>query len=321
MMMESMPGRAAIVYHAHAGRGQAARAAHAAASLLTARGWQVAPPLATRHALQAREELGPFLASRADLIVVAAGDGTLRELGSGLGPAGARIILGLLPLGNANVIARELGIPLELDRALRVLVEGHPQTVDAARLKGGPSGSGGRFFLAMLEIGFGAMVIHRTHALRSGSLKTFYRLWADGVYALAAFHALGRSVQPPFSVSVDGGAPIDGCRGAVLANAGAYARGWTMVPGAGMCDGRLDLIAHRHRSVGGLACFFGAALHGRQKPLSNEICLRGRCWNFRAAAPLSLQVDGDPHPPLKSFAVEVIPQALKIMAPRRGASS
>src|SRR5580700_6157302 len=62
-----------------------------------------------------------------DTVVAAGGDGTLNEVLNGIGdvPDGfERIRLGVLPLGTVNVFAKELGLPMELSHAWRVLREG-----------------------------------------------------------------------------------------------------------------------------------------------------------------------------------------------------
>ncbi len=59
-----------------------------------------------------------------DLIVAAGGDGTVNEVLNGIGDAPDGFIrarLGVLPLGTVNVFARELKIPLKVDRAWKIV--------------------------------------------------------------------------------------------------------------------------------------------------------------------------------------------------------
>src|SRR5204863_2043415 len=57
-----------------------------------------------------------------DAIVVGGGDGSVRAAASVL--AGADLPLGILPLGTLNHFARDLGLPLDLETALRVVAAG-----------------------------------------------------------------------------------------------------------------------------------------------------------------------------------------------------
>jgi len=58
-----------------------------------------------------------------DLVVVSGGDGTISEAATAL--CGTEIPLGILPAGTGNILARDLGIPLNPDRALELLVNEH----------------------------------------------------------------------------------------------------------------------------------------------------------------------------------------------------
>jgi YegS/Rv2252/BmrU family lipid kinase len=73
-----------------------------------------------------------------DLIVAAGGDGTVNEVLNGLGDAPdgfARARLGVLPLGTVNVFARELKIPLRIERAWDVLQRGREMRIDLPRVE------------------------------------------------------------------------------------------------------------------------------------------------------------------------------------------
>jgi len=63
-----------------------------------------------------------------ELIVAAGGDGTVNEVVNGIGRSG--VALGVLPLGTANVFARALGVPLELNAAWTVIERGRTLAID-----------------------------------------------------------------------------------------------------------------------------------------------------------------------------------------------
>src|SRR6266480_3952128 len=68
-----------------------------------------------------------------ETVVAAGGDGTLNEVLNGIGdePDGyARVRLGVLPLGTVNVFAREIGMPLDLRRAWKVIRRGRESVID-----------------------------------------------------------------------------------------------------------------------------------------------------------------------------------------------
>lgn len=75
-------------------------------------------------------------AGGATLVVAAGGDGTVNSVAAGL--AGTGVAMGILPLGTANDLARELGIPRDLDAAAQRLVEGTPRSVDLGEVNGRP---------------------------------------------------------------------------------------------------------------------------------------------------------------------------------------
>jgi YegS/Rv2252/BmrU family lipid kinase len=67
-------------------------------------------------------------------IVAAGGDGTISAVATQLVNTDKR--LGVLPIGTLNHFAKDLSIPLNLDSAVRTIVEGHVKPVDAAEVNG-----------------------------------------------------------------------------------------------------------------------------------------------------------------------------------------
>lgn len=69
-----------------------------------------------------------------DTIVIGGGDGSVRAAASVL--AGSDLPLGILPLGTLNHFARDLGLPLDLKAALRVVAAGRVGSVDVGEMNG-----------------------------------------------------------------------------------------------------------------------------------------------------------------------------------------
>jgi YegS/Rv2252/BmrU family lipid kinase len=74
------------------------------------------------------------VAAGVDLVVAGGGDGTLSATASGL--VGTDVIFGVLPVGTLNHFARDLGIPLELKEAARVVLAGRTDYVDVGEVNG-----------------------------------------------------------------------------------------------------------------------------------------------------------------------------------------
>ncbi|HEX5397932.1 MAG TPA: diacylglycerol kinase family protein [Verrucomicrobiae bacterium] len=98
-----------------------------------------------------------------DIIVAAGGDGTVNEVLNGIGdaPEGfACARLGVLPLGTVNVFARELKIPLRLERAWEVLRRGNETRIDLPRVEFSAAGrKERRYFVQLAGAGFDARAI------------------------------------------------------------------------------------------------------------------------------------------------------------------
>jgi diacylglycerol kinase family enzyme len=84
------------------------------------------------------------LASDADTIVSAGGDGTATAIAQRL--MGTAKYLAVLPLGTANLLARDLGVPLALDAAIGALTAMVPTEIDVGEVNG-------RVFLHKVVVG------------------------------------------------------------------------------------------------------------------------------------------------------------------------
>jgi diacylglycerol kinase (ATP) len=168
-------------------------------------------------------------AAAGDRIVVAAGgDGTVNEVVNGLSRDAT---LGILPLGTANVLARELGLPLKPEDACERILTGTPVRMDVG-VATDEEGTERRFAL-MAGIGFDADVVREV----TPRLKRYLRSLAFPLVALKVYF---RGDRPNLQI-VDGDA-THVAQFAVVANAQYYGGEFEVAEDASLTSGALEVV-------------------------------------------------------------------------------
>jgi YegS/Rv2252/BmrU family lipid kinase len=151
------------------------------------------------------------------LVVAAGGDGTVNEVLNGLS---RQATLGVLPLGTANVLAREFGLPLDPAEACQRILKGERSRVDFGVATNGAGAE--RRFACMAGIGFDAQ------GAVTPRLKRYLRRLA---FQLTAFKVLFGNRFPTLEVS--SGDEVHTAKFAIVAN-GHYYGGGYRVSGPGL---------------------------------------------------------------------------------------
>ena len=193
--MKMAERKVVLIANPNAGRGGARRARDIATfcERLKASGVEVAlmetsaPNDATRLAAQAAQNGGGD-------IIVSGGDGTLNEALQGL--AGTKARLGIWASGTANVLARELQLPLNAAGAADVVARGASRRIHVGTATVEATGER-RYFFLMAGIGLDASVVqHVNPRLKRRVGKGAF--WASGLAHLAHWR------PEPFEVEVEG---------------------------------------------------------------------------------------------------------------------
>jgi len=140
----------------------------AAKSCLEAQGAQVEVLLTAKRG-DARTFAAGLDPNNCDLTIAAGGDGTLNEVANGL--AGRGIPLAFLPLGTVNVMALEMGIPRDIEKACRVALHGAARPVCLGE-------AGGELFFMMAGIGYDAMTVRNVNLKWKRHIGKLAYLWA-----------------------------------------------------------------------------------------------------------------------------------------------
>lgn len=215
---------------------------------------------------------------KVDCVVVGGGDGSAHLALPGL--LGLEMPLGFLPLGTANNLARNLGLPTDLAAACAVVVAGATRRIDVADVNG-------HYFFNVAGLGLSSEVNRRVPR----QLKRHFGVLA---YAGYAFKVARRF--RPFH------AEIEGDDGKVLrvrsmqitvCNGKHYGNGLSIAKIAQIDDGRLDLcsteVDHWWRGMRNLP----ALLRGDPDAAPDVRWLTSASFKIRTRRPMRLDADGE----------------------------
>jgi diacylglycerol kinase (ATP) len=240
-----------------------------------------------------------------DRILVWGGDGTVRRcihtiVGNELGPS-----LAILPAGTANLLAKNLDIPIDLDGAVDIAVNGAPRPIDVGVMNG-------EHFAVMGGTGFDALMIK---GAEDGRWKERFGR-AGYVQATASSTKIKpRSVE----IVVDGEPWFSGDATCVLvANVGTILGGITAFPHASPTSGRLEVGVIQARSRPDWVRLAARAVAGRvdSSPIVNVTSGTHIAVTVEKRWPW--EVDGGDQPPAKKFDVKCLAAAVQICRPAGG---
>lgn len=222
-----------------------------------------------------------------DTLVAAGGDGTMNEVLNGIAdePEGfARARLGVLPLGTVNVFARELGLPLRLRAAWKVILNGGERKIDAPFAEYADAGGQQRRYFAQLA---GAGLDAR--AISLVNLETKKRI-SQFAYVLAGMKAM-RGPHPKITVKAEDQSATGEL---VLAGNGRFYGGSLPVfPDAKLDDGLLDVCIFPRVCWTLIARYAIGFVTGRPLTPRDARVLRVPRARLRAAAAVPFEVEGD----------------------------
>jgi len=190
---ESRPRRRFLVIHNPVAGGRRALRLRSAVEALTQR-YGAEVTVQTTAARGDAEAMARVLAPGAfDAVVVAGGDGTINEAINGLAARGAQaadIPLGLVPLGTANVLVHELGLPLDAGGIADALAVGGVMPIHLGV-------ANGRCFAMMAGAGLDARVV-------AGVSSRLKRLIGKGAYVAETLVQLANLDDRRYRVTIDG---------------------------------------------------------------------------------------------------------------------
>lgn len=247
-------------------------------------------------------------------VIAVGGDGTVRAVAEAL--AGTDVVLGIVPQGTGNLLARNLHVPLGgIGAALQRIAAGETRTIDLGWVR---VGDHEQAFAVMVGFGVDAQMLVETDddlKKRAGWLA----------YVEAMGRAMAGTEMTGITIALDDAQPQE-VRGHTLliGNCGMVQGGVRLLPDARLDDGLLDLLLV---SADGALQWLDTVrsvvwdngilrrLTGGEEAVSTDSTthLTAQKVRIELERPLAFEIDGEELGEVSSFEVRVQPGALRVL--------
>jgi YegS/Rv2252/BmrU family lipid kinase len=265
--------------------------------------------------LQHARELATEAAGAGETVVALSGDGMIGVIADTL-RALPDAVLGVIPGGRGNDLARVLEIPDDVQGAAAIVADGHTRRMDLGLVEDQRAGADGQAFVGIASAGFDSDANRIANEAPS---------WLGGlVYVYGALRALAAWRPARFEIELDPpGERISLSAFSVgAANSKAYGGGMRAAPEAMLDDGLLDVMVLE--SVGKLTFLTRILPKVFSGTHVREPCVhvyRAREIALSADRPFTMYADGDPIGELP-VRVRALQGAVTMLTPRvRGADA
>lgn len=255
--------------------------------------------------IQAGEAMGEVVSRRlgeaVDRVVAVGGDGTVSSVAHAL--VGTDIPLGIVPAGTGNLVARELGIPLDVAAAVALVAGQHRlRKIDAMEIAG-------RTYLLNAGVGINAEVIDRTSRLGKS-------LFGRSAYVGTAVWEVLQAKPQKLEITVDGETRAYEATDVLISNCGTLSRVLhPNGPDIRVDDGQVDVCVICMKMPLEYPWYYlrKSLFPGHVNRIIHEMSAR-KSVVVRSESPISVQADGDIIR-TTPVTVDVQPKAVAVMVP------
>jgi YegS/Rv2252/BmrU family lipid kinase len=240
------------------------------------------------------------IADGADCVVAVGGDGTVNEVARNL--LHTDVVLGIVPKGSGNGLARDLGIPMDARSAVDVIFSGHTSIIDACK-------ANGRVFFCTCGVGFDAAVSEEfAKEKRRGSL-TYVKDIVENYL----------NYQPEvYELNIDDRTIREKAFLITCANASQYGNNAFIAPNADINDGKIDitiLSPFNTFDIAPLALQLFTKTIDRHSKIKSFRAKEAHIVRQKAGV---MHIDGEPVTEAEEISISVIESAIRVFTPENG---
>jgi len=230
-----------------------------------------------------------------DIIVAVGGDGTVNEIVQGIG--NAPVILGIIPNGSGNGLARHLEIPLEAEKAIKLINNLNLRTIDLATINGLP-------FASISGLGFDARVANKYRKLKKRGLYGYTR-----VVMMEFF----RYHESEYTLSFNDQKINRRALLVSIANSNQFGYNMIIAPTAKPDDGLLDIVILKKFPLGEIPRMIGLLFTGKIDQSSYVESFKTTEVHIVRKKAERVNIDGEAIKMGKEILVRIQPAAIKVI--------
>lgn len=232
-----------------------------------------------------------------DIVFAVGGDGTVNEVAKGL--VHSSTTMGIIPKGSGNGLARHLGISLKHQAALTVLNTGKVLQMDALSVNGETS-------VNVSGVGFDGHIASLFGKSGKRGLREYVTLAAAEYRKFKNFTIQG--IIDDQTISSEGFI-------LAFANSSQFGNNATISPAASVCDGVMDICVIKKIPLLHALGFAGKMFTRNMHKSAFVKIIKAKQASFTFQDALPMHIDGEGRGAYHSITIEVIPSALRILAP------
>jgi len=240
-------------------------------------------------------------------VVIIGGDGSVNQVVQSL--RGEKVRFGIIPFGSGNGFAFAAGIPKNVTKAIKIIIEGKSSIVDAFKVND-------EFSCMLSGVGFDAKVAHDFATKSSRGLITYTQQSILNFFKAHPYQ---------FEVSVDGFSFFTEAFFISVANANQFGNNFTIAPKASLNDGMLDVVIVQKMHKAKLPFAILKQLRGNNKmqqlvddvSQKNVLYFQTNTITIKNLKQAPLHIDGEPKETADQIKFEIIKDCFDLLQPSK----
>lgn len=230
--------------------------------------------------------------AKADRVVAVGGDGTLKLVAECL--LETKTPIGIIPAGSANGMAKELGIPEDLNEALELIVKGKPKQIHAILINN-------ELCIHLADIGFNAYLVEKFDELKTRGMWT---------YAKAAWYAFWHHHKMDIEIKIGDKTIKEQAAMVAICNAREYGTGFLINPDGKLDDDLFEVIIVKDYAVMEIIKIWTTKLTWNPEKI---VSYQTNNLNISTKHKVHFQVDGEYLGRVNKVEAKIIPKAINVI--------